>query len=57
MPWDRGTEGCFGVVLPSGILKQYFLRTNTVIQGIPCESGLVNQFIELHENGQLKDVS
>ena len=49
-----GPKGVSALFYPSGILKQYFLRTNTVIQGIPCESGLVNQFIELHENGRLK---
>ena len=49
-----GPKGVSALFYPSGILKQYFLRTNTVIQGIPCESGLVTQFIELHENGRLK---
>jgi len=53
----RGSGGPKGIATsfyPSGTLKQYFLHTDTVIQGIPCQAGLFNQYIELHENGRLK---
>ena len=53
----RGNGGPTGVqtaFYPKGALKQYFLRHDTTIQGIPCEAGVLNQSIELHENGRLK---
>ncbi len=54
----RGSGGSTGVqaaFFPSGSLKEYFLRHDTRIQGIPCRGGLVNQSIKLHENGRLKE--
>lgn len=53
----RGSGGPAGVqaaFYPGGALKQYFLRHDTTIQDIPCKAGLLNQSIELHENGRLK---
>jgi hypothetical protein len=53
----RGSGGPTGVqaaFYPGGALKQYFLREDTVIQNIPCKAGVLNQSIELHENGRLK---
>lgn len=52
----RGSGGPTGVqaaFYASGALKQYFLRSDTTIQGIPCKAGVFNQSIELHENGRL----
>ena len=54
--WCRGSGGPEGVqtaFYPSGSLKEYFLRRDTRIQGIPCKSGLFSQSIKLHENGRL----
>ncbi|MFT3869044.1 MAG: hypothetical protein QM715_11350 [Nibricoccus sp.] len=53
----RGTGGAKGVqieVYPSGALKRAFLAKDTVIQGVPCASGLVSGMVEFHEDGQLK---
>jgi hypothetical protein len=53
----RGSGGPTGVqaaFYPSGALKQYFLRRDTKILDIPCAAGVLNQSIELHENGHLK---
>ena len=47
----KGVQTAF---YPSGALKQYFLRKNALIEGIPCKAGLLRQSIELHENGRLK---
>jgi hypothetical protein len=54
----RGSGGPTGVqaaFYPSRSLKEYFLRHNTRIQGIPCQGGLSDQSIKLHENGRLKE--
>lgn len=53
----QGTGGPKGVGVafyPSGALKQYFLRRDTVIQGVPCKSGVLRQSIQLYENGKLE---
>lgn len=49
-----GPEGAQASFYPDGALKQFFLRRNTRIQGIPCQAGVFNQSIMLHENGRLK---
>jgi hypothetical protein len=49
-----GPKGVQSAFYPSGALKQYFLRHDTLIQGIPCRGGLFNESIELYENGGLK---
>lgn len=49
-----GPEGVQAAFYPSGALKQYFLRSDTVIQGIPCKAGSMDESIELYENGRLK---
>lgn len=49
-----GPAGVQAAFYPSGRLKQYFLREDQTVQGVPCESGVFNQSIELHENGALK---
>lgn len=48
-----GPEGTQTAFYPSGALKQFFLRHDTQVQGIPCKAGLFSQTIHLHENGQL----
>jgi hypothetical protein len=50
-----GPEGVQAAFYPSGSLKEYFLRHDTRIQGIPCKGGLIRQSIKLHENGRLKE--
>lgn len=49
-----GPEGVETAFYPDGALKQYFLRQDTVIDGIPCKAGVFGESIELHENGRLK---
>ena len=49
-----GSEGVQAAFYPDGALKQYFLRHDTEIQGIPCKAGSVTESIELYENGRLK---
>lgn len=49
-----GPKGIHAAFYPSGALRQYYLRHDTRIHGVPCMSGLTNQSIELHENGRLK---
>jgi hypothetical protein len=48
-----GSEGVQASFYPDGALKEFFLRLDTRIQGIPCQSGVVVP-IELYENGRLK---
>ncbi len=53
----RGTGGPKGVQVsfhPSGALKQFYPPQPTRVDGVPCDSGLVNGWIELHESGRLK---
>lgn len=53
----RGTGGSKGVQTsfhPNGALKRFFPPHRTIIDGIPCGTGLVRGWIELHENGRLK---
>jgi len=50
-----GPEGVQASFYPSGSLKEYFLRHDARIQGIPCQGGLIRQAIKLHENGRLKE--
>jgi hypothetical protein len=50
-----GPTGVQAAFYPGGSLKEYFLRHDTRIQGIPCKGGLFNQSIKLHENGRLKE--
>ena len=50
-----GPEGVQAAFYSSGSLKEYFLRPDTRIQGIPCKGGLIRQSIKLHENGRLKE--
>ena len=49
-----GPEGIQAAFYPAGTLKQYFLSHDTRIQDIPCKAGLLNESIELYENGRLK---
>lgn len=53
----RGTGGSKGVQTsfhPDGALKQFYLRSPTVIDGLPCDTGLLRGWVELHPNGRLK---
>ena len=53
----RGSGGPKGVqtaFYPDGALKEFFLRDDTRIQGVPCKAGLFDESIKLHENGRLK---
>lgn len=53
----RGTGGPKGVQTafhPDGALRQFFPVKPVVIDGVPCGTGLVRGWIELHENGRLK---
>lgn len=53
----RGTGGPKGVqasFYPSGALKQFYPVRETRIDGVPCDTGLVRGWVELHENGRLK---
>lgn len=55
--WCRGTGGPKGVQAafhPDGALKQFFPVRETSIDGVPCDTGLVRGWIELHANGRLK---
>lgn len=55
--WCRGTGGPKGVqaaFYPDGALKQYYPVRETEIDHVPCGTGLVSGWIELHENGRLK---
>lgn len=49
-----GPKGVQAAFYPSGALKQYFLRRDTTIQDVPCQAGVFEQSVELHENGRLK---
>jgi hypothetical protein len=50
-----GPKGVQAAFYPDGSLKEYFLRQDTLIQGIPCKGGLFNRSIHLHKNGRLKE--
>ena len=53
----RGSGGPKGVqasFYPDGALRQFFLVQPTVIDGVPCATGLIRGSVELHENGRLK---
>lgn len=53
----RGTGGPKGVqtaFYPDGALKQFFLARPTRIDGVPCATGQLRGWVELHENGRLK---
>lgn len=53
----RGSGGPKGVqtsFYPDGALRQFFLVQPTVIDGVPCATGLIRGAVELHENGRLK---
>ncbi len=50
-----GPEGVQTAFYPNGSLKEYFLRHDAQIEGIPCKGGLIRQSIKLHENGRLKE--
>lgn len=53
----RGTGGPKGVqtaFYPDGALKQFFPARPAPIDGVPCGTGLVRGWIELHANGRLK---
>ena len=53
----RGTGGPKGVqtaFYPDGRLKQFFPARPKTIDGVPCGTGLVRGWIELHESGRLK---
>jgi hypothetical protein len=53
----RGTGGPKGVQVtfhPGGDLKQFYPARDVIIDGVPCDSGLVRGIVELHENGRLK---
>ena len=53
----RGSGGPKGVqtaFYPDGALKQFFLCSDTRIQGVPCRAGIFEETIKLHENGRLK---
>ena len=49
-----GPKGVQAAFYPDGALKQYFLRHDTRIQGIPCKAGIFDESIELHASGRLK---
>ncbi len=49
-----GPEGVQAAFYPDGALKQFFLREDVRIQGIPCRAGSFSESIWLHENGRLK---
>jgi hypothetical protein len=49
-----GPKGVQAAFYPDGALKQYFLCSDTRIQGIPCKAGIFNESVELYENGRLK---
>jgi hypothetical protein len=53
----RGSGGPKGVqtsFYPDGALRQFFPVKQTVIDGVPCATGLIRGSVELHENGRLK---
>jgi hypothetical protein len=49
-----GSEGPQAAFYPDGALKEFFMRQDTRIQGVPCKAGIFSQSISLHENGGLK---
>ena len=49
-----GPEGIQTAFYPDGALRQYFLRRDTRIQDVPCQSGLLDESVELYPNGRLK---
>jgi hypothetical protein len=49
-----GPKGVQAAFYSSGALKHYFLCRDTKIQSIPCKAGLLDEGVELYENGQLK---
>jgi hypothetical protein len=49
-----GSEGVQAAFYPDGALKQYFLARNSVIQGVPCKAGSLNESVELFENGRIR---
>ncbi len=48
-----GSEGIQAAFYPDGALKQYFLRADTDIQGVPCKAGAFNESVELYANGRI----
>jgi hypothetical protein len=53
----RGSGGPKGVQVAfhaNGTLRQFFLVEPTVIDGFPCDTGLVRGSVELHDNGRLR---
>jgi hypothetical protein len=49
-----GPKGIQAAFYPDGALKEFFLRDDTRIDGVPCKAGILNESIKLHENGRLK---
>lgn len=49
-----GPEGFQAAFYADGALKQFYLRRDTEIQGVPCSAGIFNESVGLHENGRLK---
>ena len=48
-----GPKGIQAAFYPDGALKEFFLRDDTRIDGVPCKAGILNESIKLHENGRL----